>query len=87
MKASSESGECASLISVTLLVAGFVGIGFRDHSLWSISPEQRARRVTPARAMAGHMESQGTALHPRHREGRLNWIPRLKNAVLLRAEG
>jgi hypothetical protein len=38
MKASSESGECASLISVVLPVAGFVGIAFCDLSLLAFSP-------------------------------------------------
>jgi hypothetical protein len=38
MKASSESGECASLISVVLLLAGFVGIAFHDLSLLAFSP-------------------------------------------------
>src|SRR6266853_4585074 len=33
MKASSESGECASLISTALPVAGFIGIAFRQLSL------------------------------------------------------
>src|SRR5690349_21023433 len=37
MKASSESGECASLISVVLPGAGFVGMAFCDFSVWTFS--------------------------------------------------
>src|SRR5689334_8674553 len=37
MKASSESGEWASLISMVLPLTGFVAMSFRDLSVWTFS--------------------------------------------------
>jgi hypothetical protein len=79
MKASSESGECANLISVTLPVAGFVGIAFCDLSLLAFSPglvgvAQGHSRLLVFQALWSHRKIDAT---PRHREERSERIPLL----------
>jgi hypothetical protein len=89
MKASSESGECANLISVALTVAGFVGIAFCVLSLLAFCQRQcGARGVTPARSIDRHTGATGrTAQHPHHREDDLGRIPLPRKPHFLSAEG
>src|ERR1700722_2639927 len=68
MKASSESGECASLISVILPGAGFVGIAFYELPLLTFFPKHCSRGIIPASSHGIAIEfSRQPAPHPIHR--------------------
>ena len=77
MKASSESGECANLISVILPGAGFVGIAVRNLSLLSFSqrPVRQLQSHSGLLVCQAHLSHWKIDATPRHGEERLERIP------------
>jgi hypothetical protein len=86
MKASSESGECASFISVALPVAGFVGIAFCELSLLAFAskPVRQPQVHSGLFIEQAHRKAGAT---PASQRGTSEADSTYEEAALLRAEG